>query len=88
MRLLIIALFALYKGMHEVVRASIVGSILGNLLLVLGGAIGNFLFSLLSGFAEGISTVRRHLWSSASEIREFGDSLADPASFSWSVQDP
>lgn len=35
---LIIAMFALHKGLHEVVRASIVGSILGNLLLVLGGA--------------------------------------------------
>lgn len=35
---LIIALFALRAGLHELVRASIVGSILGNLLLVLGGA--------------------------------------------------
>ncbi len=35
---LIIALFALNKGLHSVVRASITGSILGNLLLVLGGA--------------------------------------------------
>lgn len=35
---LIIALFALQAGLHEVVKASIIGSILGNLLLVLGGA--------------------------------------------------
>ena len=35
---LIIALFALEKGLHEVVKASIVGSILGNILLVLGRA--------------------------------------------------
>ena len=35
---LIIALFALNKGLYEVVRASITGSILGNLLLVLGAA--------------------------------------------------
>jgi Ca2+:H+ antiporter len=35
---LIIALFALQKGLHEVVKASIVGSILGNLLLVMGAA--------------------------------------------------
>jgi Ca2+:H+ antiporter len=35
---LIIALFALRAGLFEVVRASITGSILGNLLLVLGGA--------------------------------------------------
>jgi Ca2+:H+ antiporter len=35
---LIIAFFALTKGLHEVVKASIVGSIIGNLLLVLGAA--------------------------------------------------
>jgi Ca2+:H+ antiporter len=35
---LIIALFALGAGLHEVVKASIVGSILGNTLLVLGAA--------------------------------------------------
>jgi len=35
---LIIALFALGSGLHEVVKASIIGSILGNILLVLGGA--------------------------------------------------
>jgi Ca2+:H+ antiporter len=35
---LIIALFALGAGLHEVVKASIIGSILGNSLLVLGAA--------------------------------------------------
>jgi Ca2+:H+ antiporter len=35
---LIIALFALGDGLHEVVKASLVGSILGNVLLVMGGA--------------------------------------------------
>ncbi len=35
---LIIALFALSKGLHEVVKASIVGSILGNILLGSGAA--------------------------------------------------
>jgi Ca2+:H+ antiporter len=35
---LIIAFFALNKGLHEVVKASIVGSIIGNILLVLGAA--------------------------------------------------
>ena len=35
---LIIALFALQAGLQEVVKASIIGSILGNLLLVLGAA--------------------------------------------------
>src|SRR3954467_15104549 len=35
---LIIALFALGQGLHEVVKASLVGSILGNILLVMGAA--------------------------------------------------
>src|SRR4051794_37750164 len=35
---LIIALFALGAGLHEVVKAALVGSILGNILLVLGAA--------------------------------------------------
>jgi Ca2+:H+ antiporter len=35
---LIIALFALNAGLHEVVKASLVGSVLGNLLLVMGGS--------------------------------------------------
>jgi Ca2+:H+ antiporter len=35
---LIIALFALSDGLHEVVKASLVGSVMGNALLVLGAA--------------------------------------------------
>ncbi|HZO36411.1 MAG TPA: calcium/proton exchanger [Solirubrobacteraceae bacterium] len=35
---LIIAVFALESGLHEVVKASLVGSILGNVLLVLGAS--------------------------------------------------
>jgi Ca2+:H+ antiporter len=35
---LIIALFALGEGLHEVVKASLVGSVLGNVLLVLGAS--------------------------------------------------
>ena len=35
---LIIALFALNKGLHEVVKASLVGSVIGNILLVLGAS--------------------------------------------------
>jgi len=35
---LIIALFALADGLHEVVKASLVGSVMGNALLVLGAA--------------------------------------------------
>ena len=41
---LIIALFALGRGLQEVVKASIIGSIIGNILLVLGAAmfVGGF----------------------------------------------
>jgi Ca2+:H+ antiporter len=41
---LIIALFALAEGLQEVVKASLIGSILGNILLVLGAAmlVGGF----------------------------------------------
>lgn len=39
---MIIALFALASGLHEVVKASLTGSIIGNILLVLG-------FSMLAG---------------------------------------
>jgi Ca2+:H+ antiporter len=35
---LIIALFALEAGLHEVVKASIIGSIIGNILLVMGAS--------------------------------------------------
>src|SRR5215204_5310213 len=35
---LIIAFFALLEGLQEVVKASIVGSVIGNILLVMGGA--------------------------------------------------
>jgi Ca2+:H+ antiporter len=47
---LIIALFALGRGLHEVVKASLIGSILGNILLVLGA-------SMLAG---GIKRDRQH----------------------------
>ena len=56
---LIIALFALGAGLHEVVKASLVGSILGNILLVLG-------VSMLAGGArreevEEVLVVERHV---------------------------
>jgi Ca2+:H+ antiporter len=49
---LIIALFALERGLHEVVKASIVGSILGNILLVMGAA-------MLAGGVVGNRKVQR-----------------------------
>jgi Ca2+:H+ antiporter len=50
---LIIAVFALREGLLDLVRASIVGSILGNLLLVLGGAV------LLGGIRNGVQKFDR-----------------------------
>jgi Ca2+:H+ antiporter len=50
---LIIAIFALKEGLVELVKASITGSILGNLLLVLGASL------LLGGIKNGIQTFDR-----------------------------
>jgi Ca2+:H+ antiporter len=50
---LIIAFFALEKGLHEVVKASIVGSIIGNILLVLGAAM------LVGGWSRDKQTFNR-----------------------------
>jgi Ca2+:H+ antiporter len=49
---LIIALFALEKGLHEVVKASLIGSILGNVLLVMGAAM--LVGGLTGGRARGV----------------------------------
>jgi len=56
---LIIALFALGAGLHEVVKASIVGSILGNILLVLG-------FSMLAG---GVRRDRQYFQAAAASAQ-------------------
>lgn len=50
---LIITIFAIQKGLYELVRASITGSILGNLLLILG------LSLLLGGLKNGIQKFDR-----------------------------
>jgi len=50
---LIIALFALNRGLLDLVRASITGSILGNLLLVLGASL------LLGGIKHGVQKFDR-----------------------------
>ena len=50
---LIITIFAIREGLLDLVRASITGSILGNLLLVLGMSI------LLGGFRNGIQLFDR-----------------------------
>jgi Ca2+:H+ antiporter len=57
---LIIALFALGKGLQEVVKASLIGSIIGNVLLVMGAA-------MLVG---GLSGHRTH------KVQKFGQTAA------------
>jgi Ca2+:H+ antiporter len=56
---LIIALFALNAGLHEVVKASIVGSIMGNALLVLGA----------SAFAGGLRRERQRFDATAASTQ-------------------
>jgi Ca2+:H+ antiporter len=56
---LIIALFALGSGLHEVVKASIVGSIIGNVLLVLGASM----------FVGGLGRDRQNFNRTASSVQ-------------------
>ncbi|MGN6201612.1 MAG: calcium/proton exchanger [Solirubrobacterales bacterium] len=56
---LIIALFALGQGLQEVVKASIVGSIIGNMLLVLGAAM----------LAGGIGRQKQHFSRTSASIQ-------------------
>ena len=55
---LLIAFFALREGLHEVVKASIIGSVLGNVLLVLGGSM------LVGGLRRDRQTFNRRAASS------------------------
>jgi Ca2+:H+ antiporter len=54
---LIIALFALGKGLQEVVKASLIGSILSNILLVMGAAM--LVGGLTSGRSRGVQKFGR-----------------------------
>jgi Ca2+:H+ antiporter len=56
---IIIALFALGAGLHEVVKASLVGSMLGNILLVLGAAM----------FVGGLGRDRQHFDRTAASVQ-------------------
>jgi Ca2+:H+ antiporter len=56
---LIIALFALGSGLQEVVKASIIGSILGNILLVLGGAM----------FVGGLGRAKQRFSATAANVQ-------------------
>jgi len=73
---LIIALFALGQGLQEVVKASIVGSIIGNMLLVLGAAM----------LAGGIGREKQHFSATSASIQPTmlmlaGGALLMPAIF-------
>jgi Ca2+:H+ antiporter len=76
---LIIALFALHRGLDEVVKATLVGSILGNVLLVTGAAI------LIGGWGRERQTFNRAAASSQSLLLLIGiAALAMPAVFALS----
>lgn len=77
---LIIALFALRAGLHEVVKASISGSILGNILLVLG-------FSMLVGGwgREKQTFSQTHAMASAAMLFLAVAALVMPAVFDLTV---
>ena len=72
---LIIALFALEKGLQEVVKASIIGSILGNLLLVMGAAmlIGGWGRERQKFVAEAASAQATMLLLATVALRAAGD---------------
>lgn len=78
---LIITIFALREGLLELVRASIVGSILGNLLLILG------LSLLLGGIKHGIQTFdRRQAGINATLALLAVIALAVPSFFSPAIE--
>jgi Ca2+:H+ antiporter len=59
---LLIAFFALRAGLHEVVKASIIGSVLGNVLLVMGGSM------LVGGIGRDRQTFNRRAASSQASM--------------------
>jgi Ca2+:H+ antiporter len=73
---LIIALFALQKGLHEVVKASLIGSVIGNILLVLGASM------LAGGIGRERQTFSRAAASAQSSMLLLaGAALVMPAIF-------
>jgi Ca2+:H+ antiporter len=79
---LIIAFFALQAGLLEVVKASITGSIIGNLLLVLGASV------LLGGLRNGTQTFsQRVAGSNAALLVLAAVGLFVPAVFAFSSAD-
>jgi Ca2+:H+ antiporter len=79
---LIIAFFALVEGLIEVVKASLTGSIIGNLLLVLGGSV------LIGGLRHGTQTFdARRAASNAALLVLAAVGLFVPAVFAASTGD-
>src|SRR3954451_14419097 len=80
---LIIAFFALQAGLIEVVKASLTGSIIGNLLLVLGASIH------VGGLRHGIQTFSARVASSNASLLVLADiGLFVPAVFAFTTGHP
>ena len=80
---LIIAFFALQAGLIEVVKASLTGSIIGNLLLVLGASI------LVGGLRHGTQTFSQRIASSNASLLVLAViGLFVPAVFAFTTRDP
>ena len=80
---LIIAFFALQAGLIEVVKASITGSIIGNLLLVLGASV------LIGGLRHGTQKFSPQIASSNAALLVLAViGLFVPAIFAFTVSDP
>jgi Ca2+:H+ antiporter len=80
---LIIAFFALQAGLIEVVKASLTGSIVGNLLLVLGASV------LLGGLRHGTQTFSRRVASSNASLLVLAViGLFVPAVFAFTTTNP
>ena len=80
---LIIAFFALQAGLIEVVKASLTGSIIGNLLLVLGASI------LVGGLRHGIQTFSQRVAASNASLLVLAViGLFVPAVFAFTTAHP
>ncbi len=80
---LIIAFFALQAGLIEVVKASLTGSIIGNLLLVLGASV------LVGGLRHGTQTFSQRVASSNASLLVLAViGLFVPAVFAFTTHDP
>ncbi len=78
---LIITIVAIRAGLLELVKASITGSILGNLLLIMGGAI------LLGGLKHGVQRFdRTHAGLAASQMTLAIIALAIPSLFAQAIE--